>query len=157
MSEEISMLDKCTGRQLKGLLALASSNVKETRHWLLEIGDSEQLECLLTEMCSDTEHSGGALLHAVCSPDTTLEALVAIKSVAKRLAVAAQAPAQNAAATFLYHLSVASALGNHGQNISSNEPAERLTLYKNLATELFDDSLASVFEKAVAKSSLIKP
>lgn len=154
---EISMLDQCTGRQLKELLALASSNVKATQHLLMEIGDSEQLECLLTEMCSDSGESGGALLQAVCSPDTPLEALIAIKNTAKRLAVAAKAPAQNAAATLLYHLSVASALAHHARNISSTDPAERLSLYRNLAAELPDDRLASIFEKAIAHSPFTKP
>ena len=93
---EISMLDHCTDRQLKELLALASTSVRATRNWLLEIGDSERLEHLLTEMCTGTEQSGGALLRAVRSADTPVEALVAIKSVAKRLALTAEAPAQNA-------------------------------------------------------------
>ena len=90
------MLNHCTDLQLKELLALASANVRATRNWLLEIGDSERLEHLLTEMCTGTEQSGGALLRAVCSADTPVEALVAIKSVAKRLALTAEAPAQNA-------------------------------------------------------------
>ncbi len=154
---EISMLDHCTGRQLKELLALASTNVRATRNWLLEIGDSERLEHLLTEMCTGTEQSGGALLQAVCSADTPVEALVAIKSVAKRLAVAAEAPAQNAAATLLYHLSVASALGHHARNISSKTSAERLPLYKDLAAELSDDELAAIFEKAVGSFSKSPP
>jgi hypothetical protein len=154
---EISMLDHCTDRQLKELLALASTSVRATRNWLLEIGDSERLEHLLTEMCTGAEQSGDALLQAVCSPDTPVEALVAIKSVAKRLAVAAAAPAQNAAATLLYHLSVASALGNHGQNISSKDPAERLAFYKDLAAELSDGQLAAIFEKAVAVLTPARP
>ncbi len=151
MSEvEISMLDHCTDRQLKELLELASTNLRAARDWLLEIGDSEWLEHLLTEMCAGTEPCGSALLQAVCSRDTPLEALVAIKGVAKRLAVAASAPAQYAAATLLYHLSVASALGRHGQNISSKDPAGRLVFYKELAAELSDDQLAAIFEKAAA-------
>ena len=89
---EISMLDHCTDRQLKELLALASTSVRATRNWLLEIGDSERLEHLLTEMCTGAEQSGDALLQAVCSPDTPVEALVAIKSVAKCITVAAEAP-----------------------------------------------------------------
>jgi len=44
---EISMLDHCSDRQLKDLLALASTNVTSTWDWLLEIGDSEQLGHLL--------------------------------------------------------------------------------------------------------------
>jgi hypothetical protein len=148
---DISMLDHCTDRQLKELLALASSNVKATRDWLLEIGDSEQMEYLLTEMCTGTGQSGGALLQAVCAADTPVEALVAIKRVSKRLAAAAEAPAQNAAATLLYHLSVASALGHHARNISSKDPAERLAFYKDLAAELSDDQVAAIFEKAVAR------
>lgn len=150
---EISILDRCTGRQLKELLALASTGTKGSRNWLLEMGDVEQLEHLLTEMCTGTGHSGSALLQAACSPDTSLEFLVVIKSTAKRLAVAAETPAQKAAATLLYHLSLASALGNHAQNISSNDPAERLPLYKDLAAELSDDQLAAIFEKAIARLS----
>jgi hypothetical protein len=147
---DISMLEHCTDRQLRDLLELASTNVKATRDWLLEIGDSEQLEHLLTEMCAGTQQSGGPLLKTVCSPGTPVEALVAIKSIAKHLAAAAVAPAQRAAATLLYHLSVASALGHHGQNISAKESANRLALYKGLAAELSDDQLAAIFEKAVA-------
>jgi hypothetical protein len=154
---EISMLDHCTGRQLKELLALASTNAGLTPNWLLEVGDSEQLQYLLTEMCSGTEQSGGALLEAVCSPDTTVEVLVAIKRIAKRLAVAAEAHPQSAAATLLYHLSVASALGYHQRNISSKDPAERLPLYKDLAAELSDEELAAIFEKAIASLPSARP
>jgi hypothetical protein len=154
---EISVLDRCTDRQLKELLALASTNVRATRDWLLEIGETERLEHLLTEMSTGTEHSGGELLRAVCSADTPVEVLVEIKSIAKRLAVAAEAPAQNAAATLLYHLSVASALAHHARNISSRDPAERLPLYKDLAAELSDDQLAAVFEKAIASLPSARP
>lgn len=141
---DISSLDACSGQQLRDLLELASSEAKVTLNSLVEVGDSEQLEYLLTEMKAD------GLLQAICSPRTPLEALVAIKSTAKQLTVAAEAPAQKAAATLLYHLSVASALAHHGQNISSKEPVERLALYKELAAELPDDDLAAIFEKAVA-------
>jgi len=146
---EISMLDRCTGRQLKELIALASTDEKMTRNWLLEVGDLEQLESLLTEMCTGAGQSGGALLRAACSPDTPVDALLTIKSTAKRLAVAAEGPRQEAAATLLYHLTIAAALGHHALNISSKAAAERLGLYKDLATELPDDELAAIFEKAV--------
>jgi len=154
---DISVLDRCTDRQLKKLLALASTNVKATRDWLLEIGESERLEHLLTEMCTGTEQSGAALLQTVCSADTSVEALVATKSIAKRLAVAATTSAQNAAATLLYHLSVASALGHHARNISSRNADERLPLYKYLAAELSDDQLAAIFEKAIASLPSARP
>src|ERR1039458_3215919 len=143
---EISMLDHCTDRQLKELLALASTNAKSTRDWLLEIGDSEQLGHLLMEMCTGTEQSGGALLQSVCSPDTPVEALVAIKSIANGWPLAPEAPAKSPAATLLYHLSVASALGRHARNISSKDPSERLPLYKDLAAELSDAAVAASFE-----------
>jgi hypothetical protein len=148
---EISGLDHCTYRQLQDLLALASTEVKATRDWLLEIGDFQRLDDLLMEMCASAGQSGGALLRAVCSADTPVETLVEIKSVAKRLAVAAEAPAQNAAATLLYHLAVASALAYHARNISSKDPEGRLLLYKDLAAELSDDELAAIFEKAVVQ------
>jgi hypothetical protein len=145
---EISMLDHCSDRQLKELLALACSDVKATRDWLLEIGDFQRMDELLSDMCAGGGPSGSALLRAVCSADTPVETLVEIKGVAKRLSVAAEAPAQNAAATLLYHLAVASALGHHARNISSKDPADRLPLYKDLAAELSDDEMAAIFEKA---------
>lgn len=151
---EISRLDQCTPMQLKELLALASTDEEAKRNWLLEIGDWEQLDSLLTEMCSGTGQPGGILLQAaVCSPDTPVEVLVVIKGLAKRLAAAAKDAPQNAAATLLYHLSVASALGRHGQNISSTDPSERLALYKELAAELSDDELAAIFQRAIARLS----
>jgi rubrerythrin len=147
---EISILDRCTGKQLKELLALASNTANATRNWLLEIGDLDALEYLLTGMCAGTGESAGALLQAVCSADTPVEVLVGVKSSAKRLATAAEDPAQKAAATLLYHLSVAAALGRHGRNISSKDSLDRLPLYRELAAELTDDKLAAIFEKAVA-------
>jgi hypothetical protein len=147
---DVSALNHCTGRQLKDLLALAHSEARATRDELLEAGDTEQLEHLLDEMCAGSGQSGAALLPAVLSLETSLEGLTAIKSTAKRLTVAAKDPRQNAAATLLYHLSIASALGRYGKNISSQDPAARLELYQDLAAELSDDELAAIFEKAVA-------
>ena len=146
----LDMLDHCTGRQLRELLALASTSAKVKPNWLVEAGDAEQLRRLLTEMCGSTGHSGAALLEAVCSPETTVEGLVATKRIAKRLAAASETRAQSAA-TLLYHLAVASALGYHGRDISSKDPAVRLPVYEELATELPDDELAAVFEKAIAR------
>jgi hypothetical protein len=149
---DISILDRCTGRQLKELLALASTAAytKVTRNRLLEIGDTEQLEDLLTGVRSQAGQAGDAFLRAVCSADTPVDTLIAIKNTAKHLTVEGEGPAQRAAATLLYHLSVASALGFHARNISSKDPSERLALYKDLAAELSDDELAAIFEKAVA-------
>jgi hypothetical protein len=149
---EISKLDHCTDRQLKDLLALAASSVKSTRDWLLEIGDADQLGHLLTGMCTGTEHSGGALLQAVCSADTPVEDLISVKRVAKRLAVSADGPAQSAAATLLYHLAIASAQAHHSQDISSKNLSERVALYRDLAAELSDERLAAIFERAVIGS-----
>jgi hypothetical protein len=147
---EISLLDRCTGRQLKELLALASTDTKVTRNWLLEIGDMEQMEHLLMDLCSEAGQSASVFLRAVCSSNTPVESLIGIKSAAKQLTVEAEDPAQKAAATLLYHLSVASALGHHVRNISSKDPSERLPLYKDLAAGLSDNELAAIFEKAIA-------
>jgi hypothetical protein len=146
-----SLVDRCTARQLKELLAFAASPAETAPEWLAEIGDRQRLESLLTEMCSGTDHSGIALLEAVCSPNTPVDVLVAVKDVAKRLAAAAQSKPQGAAATLLYHLSVASAFGHHGQNISAKNFVDRLALYEELATELSDEELASVFDQAVER------
>jgi len=145
---ENSVLDHCSGRQLKELLELASNSARTGRDWLLEVGDTEQMESLLAEMCAAAGESPGALLRAVCSPDTPVETLVAIKRIAKTWAAAAHPAPRHAAATLLYHLSIASALGHHRRNISSKDPSERAELYKDLAAELSDDQLAGVFEKA---------
>jgi hypothetical protein len=150
---DTSILDHCTGRQLKELLALASAIPEEPRNWMLEVGDLEQLGYLIAEMVSDSGQSGSHLVTLACSPATTLDTLVAIKSTAKRVAAIAEAPDSKAAAKLLYHLSVASALAHYGRNISSNDPAQRLPFYKELAAELCDDELAAVFEKAIAALS----
>ncbi len=149
---EISILNRCTGRQLKELLSLASGTPKEPRDWFLEIGNLEELEHLLGEICAGTAYSGIALLQTACSPDASVEVLIEVKNTAKRLAAAAVTPAQKAATALLYHISVASALGHHGRNISSKNPAERLLLYRELAADLSDRELAAIFEKAVAIS-----
>jgi hypothetical protein len=151
---EISILDRCSGRQLKELLSLVSNEPKEPQNWLLEIGDLEKLEYLLREMCAGTTHSAVELLQSICSADTALDTLIETKDVAKHLASVTAAPAQKAAAALLYHLSVASALGRYARSISSKDPGERLPLYKELAAELSDEKLAAIFEKAVAICSL---
>lgn len=150
---EISMLDRCSGRQLKELLALASIEAKTAPDWLLEVGDVEALEYLLAQLCAETGKSAGVLLQGVCCAETPVEILLEIKSAAKRMAAAAVTPAQKAAATLLYHLSVAAALGRYGRNISSKDPAARLPLYRELAVELADEELAGIFERAIARCS----
>jgi hypothetical protein len=146
-----SLVDRCTARQLKQLLAFAAGPAQAAPDWLGEIGDRQRIESLLTGMCTSTEHSGAALLEAVCSPDTPLDVLVTVKNVAKRLVAAATGKPQRAAATLLYHLSVASALACHGQSISARDSADRLGLYEELAAELSDEELASVFDQAVER------
>src|SRR5688572_32592307 len=142
-------VENCSARQLKELLGLAGGRTNEEHNWLLELGDRERLELLLTEMCSGTEQSGRVLLEAACSPDSSVDVLTTVKDVAKRLIQTAQDGHHRIAATLLYHLSVASALGYHGQVISTNAPVERLPLYEELALELADEGLAAVFERAV--------
>jgi hypothetical protein len=157
MSEiDISMLEHLTAGQIKELLGLAATDVRVTPNWLIEIGDWEQMRYLLDAMCAGIGQSGLAVLEAVCCLETSVDALIAIKSIAKRLAASAGSAPEKAAATLLYHLSIASALGNHRLNISSKDPAERLSLYKELAAELSDEDLALIFEKAVAKASAAK-
>jgi hypothetical protein len=122
---------------------------------LQEVGDLEQLERLLQEICDSSGHSPGTMLQAICSPDTPLEVLTTIRSTAKRLVLAAQGPMHKAAATLLYQLSIASAFERYGRNISSKDPTERLELWKELASELSDNELADIFERAVA--ALLSP
>jgi hypothetical protein len=154
---EVSALEHCSGRQLKRLLKLAYRGEEVTRNLLLEVGDPKQLERLLDEIYTGTGQPARNLLQAVCSPDTPLDDLREIRSAAKRLVVAVRGPRPKAAATLLYHLAIACALGRYGQNISSKDPAERLELYKYLASELSDEELAAVFANAVAALMSPKP
>jgi len=135
----------------KELLAIGSRSAEATPNWLLEVGDYQLLEMLLTDMCSGTTQSGAALLDAVCSKDTPLDVLVHVKDLAKGLAKAAQDPRQEAAGMLLYHLSVASALGSHEQNISSMDAAARLPLYREFVAEICDDEISAVFERALQR------
>jgi len=151
---EISALDHCTDRQLAELLEMAAAGATGSRNWLVEVGDFEQLKGLLTEMAGQL---AGELLREVCSPDTPVDALMTIKSTAKHMAAVARAPDQGAAATLLYHLSIAAALAHHGRNISSKDPAARLSLYVSLAAELPDDDLAAIFEKAITAHQSGRP
>lgn len=152
-----TMIDGFSARQLRELLALGTTRPGTSTEWLVEVGDSERLEALLTEICIGDEQPGAALLETVSSPDTSVDMLVAIKDVAKRLATKAEDKPQKAAATLLYHLSVASALANHGQIISSRDPAEQSPLYEELAGELSDDELAAIFARAVGHIRSTQP
>lgn len=135
----------------KELLAMGSMSAEAQPNWLLEVGEYQLLEMLLTDMCSGTSQSGAALLDAVCSPDTPLGLLVQVKDFAKSLAKAGNDERQEAAALLLYHLSVASALGLHEQNISSMDAAARLPLYRDFVAEICDEEISAVFEKALAR------
>jgi hypothetical protein len=146
-----------SARQIRELLALAAVPAEGERNWLVEVGDRERLEALLTEMCSQSGQSGGALLDSVCAPETPVEVLVAVKDLAKSLAAKAAGNAQLAAATLLYHLSVASALGYHERTISSKAPLERTPLYQELASELSDEELAAIFRNAISRVAFARP
>jgi hypothetical protein len=152
-----SLIDNFNARQLSELLALGTNLPETATDWLLDVGDWERLEALLTDMSTGEEQSGTALLETVSSPDTTLEMLVVVKDIAKRLATKAKDKPQKAAATLLYHLSVAAALGHCGQTISSRDPAEQLPLYGELAEELSDDELAAVFARAIGRIRSTQP
>ena len=147
------MLDRCNGRQLRELLALASTDATTARDWLIEVGEWEQIEDALTGIPCGAWRSVDELLRAVCSPDTPVDDLMIVKSAAKGSLAAAEAANRKAAATLLYHLAVASALAHHARNISSHDPAARLPLYKELAAEISDDNLAGVFKRAAARIS----
>lgn len=152
MSEaEISMLEHCTGEQIKELLGLATATPPVDSEWFLEIGDADQLNRLIAELCGDVE-SADELVQTVCSADAALGSLVAAKNAAKRLAASAETPTFKAAAGLLYHLAIASALARHGRNISSKDIAARLPLYRRLADDLSDGDLAAIFDGAVEAS-----
>ena len=152
--KDSSIIGHFSAIQTKELLAIGSRPADTAETSLYEVGDCERLEMLLTEMCTGTGQSGAALLEAVCSPDTDTNVLVTAKNLAKSLAADAKDVPQKAAATLLYHLSVASALGYHGQRISSMGVAERLPFYRELVSELSDEALVAVFEKAISSVSL---
>ena len=149
---EIAKLEQCNGRQLMQLLALASTAGTSVLDRLFAIGDAQQLEEALAGILVDAPPGPNWLL-AICSPDTPLDDLIACKTAAKHLTVAADTPDRQAAATLLYHLAVASALAHHARNISTHDPASRLSLYRELAAGIYDDVLADIFKRAAARIS----
>lgn len=155
MSEKDAQISRqLSAVQTKDLLSIGSRATEPGQNWLFEVADFELMEMLLTDMRTGTIHSGAALMDAVCSPDTPVEALRAIKDLAKSLAKGTQAEdQQGAAATLLYHLAVASALGYHEENISSMDAAARLPVYREFVAEICDDSIGEVFEKALEELS----
>src|SRR5687768_4666081 len=78
-------IDHCSTKQLRELLGLGASRAGERPDWLMQLENRERLDLLLTEMCGGKEHSGQAVLDTVCSPDTPVDVLVAVKNMAKRL------------------------------------------------------------------------
>lgn len=151
--KDISPTYHLSAIQTKELLAIGSRPPETAETSLYDVGDCDRLEMLLTDMCSGTGQSGAALLEAVCSSDTDVNVLVTVKNLAKGLAAEAKDMPQKAAANLLYHLSVASAVGYHEQNISSMGLVERLPLYRELVSELSDEVLVAVFEKAISSAS----
>jgi len=113
-----SMVHEFSARQIRDLLSLAAGSGDE-REWLVEVADRDLMESLLSEMCGTNVESAAGLIDSVCSPDSPVEVLIAAKDLAKSLAAKVEEGARLGAVTLLYHLSIASALAYHGQNISS--------------------------------------
>lgn len=93
------------------------------------------------------ERCDGVLARAA-DPATPLSDLWNLKELAKRLAARAETSAERDAAALLYHLSIAAALGHHGEHIS-NEPLQRQKdVYVRLSRLFRGDVTGDVFEKA---------
>ena len=148
-AEDKSSPSQLSRVQTQRLLALASLPADQEQSWLIEAGDSDLLAMLLTEMCSESGHSGMALIEAICAPDTPIEVLRQVKDLAKKLAMEAKDQRRRGAAGLLYHLTMASALGYHQINLSSIGAAAPVHLYRELVEGISDDALVAVFEKAL--------
>jgi hypothetical protein len=84
----------------------------------------------------------------VITPDTPLAGLRTLKEMAKHRATQASEEAHRAAATLLYHATIAAALGRHGVNISSRPAASRWPLYEDLSAIFAAHPLGEVFRQA---------
>ena len=135
--------------QLRELLTLATDKPEGQGSLPASVKNREEFVRMLTELCEESEESGEILLSTVCSRETPVEALTGIKELAKTLLANASTDAHRAAATFLYHLAIAAALGRYGMNVSTVTPDSRLALYEDLASALAGDPLGEVFREAV--------
>ena len=148
-SHRSTSIGRCSPTQLKALLGLAAGDPGDQESLLTYIPDREQLQHLLSELCADAEQAGEVLLAMACARDASLEVLSGLKEFAKRLSKKAATEPQRTAATFLYHLAIAAAIGQHSVNLSSRPSETRLELYEDLATALAGDPMGHVFRKAI--------
>ncbi|MFC1889006.1 hypothetical protein ACFL4G_04540 [Thermodesulfobacteriota bacterium] len=85
----------------------------------------------------------------VCSQDTSLKSLAALKERAKQILKRAKTEQERGAATILYHSAIAAGYGLYGRNLSSRPIEKRLDLYEDLATAIGEDPFGRVFRRAV--------
>ncbi len=147
-----TILDHCTPAQLKALLTLAAGPGEERTQPPWQGLTPEDLTRLLSDLLTSQAGSGGLLLATVLSSETPVEALSGVKDLAKKFVEAPKSKAHHAAATILYHVTVAAAFAWHGKNISSRPIHTRCALYEDLATAFPEHPLSRVFRKAVERA-----
>ena len=143
--------------QLKALLALAQVRGRHGDFLPAGLGSRAELARHLSTLCQDAAQSGEVLLSTICEPQTPLAVLQGIKELAKSLAGKASTEQERAAASFLYHAAVATALGRHGKNISSRSGSARSELYEDLAALMTGDPLGQVFAEAAERLTAEPP
>jgi hypothetical protein len=147
-NSDSATIDDCTREQLRALLTLAASGTDPQLSFLAGLRPHEELVRVLGELCQGTSETGETLLTALSACQTPLDALRGIKELAKTILPGSRTPLQRAAATLLYHASIAAAFARHGVAISAVSPSSRVALYEDLASALAGEALSEIFREA---------
>jgi hypothetical protein len=150
LGETTSAVDTFSPLQLRRLLVLAAGGDIEEP----EI-DADDISTLLVAPCRRRGESAQVLIDAVVAPGTPVVELGRIKDLAKRMLDDAADATEREAARLLYHLAVASALGHHGEDISTRPKLERRLLYERLALTFAGHAASQVFRQAADRLASI--
>jgi hypothetical protein len=147
-----SDLDACKPAQLLSLLQLASKQETPEPATRAGAAGNPRLEKRLRELCAQSGHAGPDLLAQVAHPESSVDQLREVMLTAQALSAEAADEEQWYAASFLYHLAVATAFARHQVNLSGRSPGSRISLYEDFAASLLEDPLGEIFRVAADRA-----
>ena len=143
-------IGECTLAQLHKLLSLAAegTNIKSSLPAQAKItnwrGYLEQLNI-------PNIGNGKLLIDMICSSQTSIETLRAIKDKAKLFYKNSDDNPGQTASLILYNAAIAATFSFHGKEISSRKIQDFIPLFGDLALALKEDSLSDIFRNAVRR------
>ena len=141
-------IDGVSQAQLRRLLLLASG----TSSRLADVDDAHDARQQIAVLLDRLGMAAADPLTEATGAAASLEDLRRIKDLAKRLLSRAGTPSEQAAATLLYHVAVATAFGRDATEISSSPIAHRSLLYERLALVFADDAVGEAFHQAALRA-----